>query len=167
MPMGLNRTLQVRTANRLRADLPRDASSGLPAIGALSELDQRELSEVGGGRLTAVAICVVDSVMVGEVVRVVAAAVRRTDLFGWLNDETLVVLAPGLDPVAGQALADRLRDLFVDHDVEIDGQATSVQVEVGSAHRSGASGTGWTIRALTAEAELQAAAPLPPAASVA
>jgi len=136
-------------------------------LGALSDADQRELCEVGGGRLSAVAICVADARMVCEVTRLIDAAVRRTDLFGWLHDGTLVVLAPGLDPVAGQVLADRLRTLFVDWLIELDGQQVALKVEVGSAHRCAASPRGWTIRALIAEAELHARAEPDPAESVA
>jgi hypothetical protein len=167
MPTGLNRTLQVRTANRLRAELPRDRLSGLPVVSALSDADQRELCDVGGGRLTAVAICVADVRMVCEVTRLIDAEVRRTDLFAWLHNGTLVVLAPGLDPVAGQVLADRLRKLFVDWQIELDGQQVALTVEVGSAHRSAASPGGWTIHALITEAELHASGNPDPAESVA
>ena len=163
----MNRTLQVRTANRLRADLPRERVTGLPVLGALSDADQRELCEVGGGRLTAVAICVAEARMLCEVTRLVDAEVRHTDLFGWIDDGTLVVLAPGLDPVAGEALADRLRRLLLDWLIELDGQQVALAVDVGSAHRSGVSPAGWTIRALAAEAVLHALADPGPITSVA
>ena len=42
MPARLNRALQVRTADRLRASLARDEGSGLPLVNALSEESLRE-----------------------------------------------------------------------------------------------------------------------------
>src|ERR1700736_3228064 len=101
MSIGLNRALQVRTADRLRAKLARDEATGLPIAGALSEADQRELCEVGGGRVAAVAICIdawtpfemepqllheagERTLVVREVARFVDERVRRTDLVGLL-----------------------------------------------------------------------------------
>ena len=72
-----------------------------------------------------------------------------------------MVLAPGVDPVGGRALAGRLRELFIDRQVELQGHVQlEVRVSVGAAYRSGASRSGWTIRALAAEAELNASEPL-------
>jgi hypothetical protein len=178
MTTGLNRALQVRTANRLRATLARDRVTGLPLVAALTEHDQRELCDVGAGRLAAVAIRVQPDVIVEvhpgvppresaraqtprqsaraatlrEVVGALEPCVRRTDLLAVLSAETLVVLVPGLDPVGGQALAERLRELL------LASLATgTARIEVGSAFRSGASSSGWTAGALAAEAELHVA----------
>src|SRR4051794_6325971 len=97
MPSGFNRALQVRVANRLRAQLACDAESGLPLIEGLSEVDQRDLCESGGGRLAAVLI-VVTSVTetqpgdssrgapgAAELARRISPEVRRTDLLGVLG----------------------------------------------------------------------------------
>ncbi len=173
MPTGLNRALQVRTADRLRTELVRDEATGLPIVGALSEADRRELCEVGGGRVAAVAICVdawtpfetelhvmhdggEPGLVVREVARFVEEHVRRTDLLGWMSADTLLVLAPGLDAVGGRSLAARLCSLLADHQLDIAGMPLDLRVRVGSACRSHASPSGWTMSALGAEAELQA-----------
>jgi hypothetical protein len=169
MPTGMIRALQVRTADRLRASLVVDSLSGLPAIDALSEADQRELCDVGGGRLAAVAIQVswrpgsdvaeprvlqLQALMMREVARLIDDHVRRTDLLGILGADTLLVLAPGLDPLGGRSLADRLRTFLSDRIVEVGGLQVELLVKVGAAFRSAASPPGWTTRALAAEAEI-------------
>src|ERR1700704_3183165 len=183
MPTGMNRALQVRAADRLRAALTTDALSGLPVIDALSELDQRELCEVGGGRLAAVAIQVswrpgalsvrpgavvgdppglpLQSLMVREVARLIDEHVRRTDLLGVLGTDTLLVLAPGLDPLSGRSLADRLRSFLADRMVEAGDAQVELLVKVGPPFRSAASPPGWTTRALAAEAEIHMSSSLP------
>ncbi len=167
MPIGLNRALQVRTADRLRAELGRDEATGLPIVGALSDADRRELCDVGGGRVVAVAICVDGlSVPGGEraaamrgVARLVDKNVRRTDLLGWLGAETLIVLAPGIDAVGGRSLAKRLRSMLMDARIELAGSVLELRIRVGCASRSHASPASWTLAALGAEAELQASEP--------
>jgi hypothetical protein len=151
MPRSLNRALQARTADRLRADLARDEASGLPILATLSEVDQRELCDVGGGRIAAVAICVdgEPALAVRELARLVEGHVRRTDLVGWLTAKTVLVLAPGLDALAGRALAARLQGVLLDQ-----------RVRIGSACRSAASPAGWAVSALGAEAAFQARVPL-------
>jgi hypothetical protein len=138
MPTNLNRALQVRTADRLRASLARDEASGLPLIDALSDADEQELCEVGGGRVAAVAIRIAPSGpgdvqepvarsrtgMLREVARLVHQHVRRSDLLGSLDPDTLVVLAPGLDSTGGRHLVHRLRELL----------GTRVHVEIGARH---------------------------------
>jgi GGDEF domain-containing protein len=178
MPTGMIRALQVRTADRLRASLVVDSLSGLPSIDALSEADQRELCDVGGGRLAAVAIQVswraveetrvlqLQALMVREVARLIDDHVRRTDLLGILGTDTLLVLAPGLDPLSGRSLADRLRTFLADRIVEAGGTAVELLVKVGAAFRSAASPPGWTTRALAAEAEIHLSG-APPIESVA
>jgi len=176
MPTGLNRALQVRTADRLRAALGRDEATGLPIVGALSEADRRELCDVGGGRVVAVAICVdgwtplelraLDSdceraLVMREVARLVDENVRRTDLLGWLSAETLIVLAPGIDAVGGRSLATRLRTTLTGSHVELSGTPLELRIRVGCASRSYASPSSWTLAALGAEAEFQAAEPAP------
>jgi hypothetical protein len=170
MPTGLNRALQVRTADRLRAELGRDDATGLPIVGALSEADRRELCDVGGGRVVAVAICVdgwtdqlrvLGAVVMREVARLVDENVRRTDLLGWLSAETLIVLAPGIDAVGARSLAARLRATLVHTGVEITGTPVQLQIRVGCASRSQASPSGWTLSALGAEAEFNAAQAAP------
>jgi hypothetical protein len=164
MPSNLNRALQVRTADRLRASLGRDEVHGLPVIDGLSDADQRALCDVGGGRLAAVAIRVSSSadeprtLVAREVSRLVAEHVRRTDLFGALGKETLLILSPGLEPLGGQALAQRLRDLLNQRQMHIGGYRLVLRVQVGAAYRSAASPAGWTAQGLAAEAELQAGA---------
>jgi hypothetical protein len=144
MSNAVNRALQVRAADRMRAALGRDVATGLPAIEDLSEADQRELCDIGGGRLAAVAIRLHGPAQV-DVARLLEEHVRRTDLLGTLGGNLLLLLAPGLDPVGGRSLADRLHVLLIESDVT---------VSVGAAYRSAASSTGWTTRALAAEAEL-------------
>ncbi len=168
MPTGLNRALQVRTADRLRAELGRDEATGLPIVGALSEEDRRELCDVGGGRVVAVAICVdgyvpvtgIERVIVmREVARLIDENVRRTDLLGLLAAETLIVLAPGIDAVGGRNLATRLRLMLTRASVEIAATPVELRIRVGCASRSHASPSGWTLAALGAEAEIQAGEP--------
>jgi GGDEF domain-containing protein len=91
-----------------------------------------------------------------EVARLVDEQVRRTDLLGWLTAETLLVLAPGLDAVAGRSLAMRLNDLLVNRHMEISGMPFELRVKVGSACRTAASPSGWTASSLGAEAALHA-----------
>ena len=176
MPLGLNRALMVRTANRLRASLARDELSGLPLIAALTEADQRELLEFGAGHLAAVTLCLEASarasaasasasdsrsaaelqrLALGEVARLVDAHVRRTDLLGLLDASTLLVLAPGLEPVGGGSLAERLRGLLASCSVEVEGELLPVSVAIGVTYRS--SPTGWTARNLPAQADATAA----------
>ncbi|TME86736.1 MAG: hypothetical protein E6I52_30815 [Chloroflexi bacterium] len=168
MPTGINRALQVRAANRLRASLARDELSGLPLIGALTPDDQRELLEVGGGRLAAIAMRVsadsagsggedVEGLAMREVTRMIDAHVRRTDLLGWLEATTLLLVAPGMEPVGGRSLAERLREVLTGCFVEVAGTQVQIHVSVGVAYRSAASPTGWTTRGLLAEAEVNAA----------
>ncbi len=167
MPTGLNRALQVRTADRLRAELGRDEATGLPIVGSLSEADRRELCDVGGGRVVALAICV-DGLRVpvderATVMRVVARLVdenlRRTDLLGSFSAETLLVLAPGMDAVGARSLAKRLQTMLVRARFEIAGKPLEPRVRVGCASRSHASPPNWTLAALGAEAEFQASEP--------
>jgi GGDEF domain-containing protein len=175
MPTGLNRALQVRTADRLRAELVRDEATGLPIVGSLSEADRRELCDVGGGRVVAVAICLdawaslevhvlrddcdERALVMREVARLVDDNVRRTDLLGWLSAETLIVLAPGIDAVGGRSLAKRLETMLVRSRVEIASTPLELRIRVGSASRSHASPSSWTLAALGAEAEFQASEP--------
>jgi len=181
MPARLDRALQVRIADRLRARLARDATTGLPDLGALSGDDQRELCEVGGGRLAAVLMRVhwtidaaqhpramheVQPRVMHAVARLVDEQVRRTDLVGSRHAEQLLILAPGLDPLSGQSLAQRLREGLADCRLELGDVRVQVRVSVGCACRSAASPVGWTTQTLADEAERQASDP-PPVASVA
>jgi hypothetical protein len=172
MPIGLNRALQVRTADRLRAELASEQQTGLPQIAALTAIDQRELCEVGGGRLAAVAVKIdswmvhpaeeardvaaVPVLTVREVVELIGAHIRRTDLLAALSASTLIVLAPGLEPVGGRSLADRLRNLFVSRTLDVAGAQVYLRVHVGAAYRSLASPSGWTVAELAALAEMAA-----------
>ena|SRR5579859_4045795 len=181
MPARLDRALQVRTADRLRASLARDQISSLPALGALEDQVQRDLCEVGGGRLAAVVIPVawtldearnplaiheVETLVMRAVAGLVDEQVRRTDLLGSLRADALLVLAPGLDPMSGQSLAQRLRDRFVHANLEVGDVQIQLKITVGFASRSAASPAGWTIQTLAEEAERNISAP-PPLASVA
>lgn len=164
MPNGLNRALLVRTANRLRASLARDELSGLPLVAALSDADQWELLEVGCGRLATITLRLespggeeVQRLALREVARMVDEQVRRTDLLGWLDASTLLVLAPGLEPQGGRSLVERLRKLLASCRVSVGGAMVDVHVAVGVAYRSGASPAGWTPRNLASEAEVNAA----------
>ncbi|GAC1314322.1 MAG: hypothetical protein NVSMB2_03590 [Chloroflexota bacterium] len=141
MATSLNRALHVRVADRLRTSLVRHVASGLPDICRLSDVDQREFLDAGGGRLAVIALRL-DPTTLREVVRLVSEAIRRTDLFGALADDTLLILAPGLTPNDGDVLLARLRSL-TDH----------LHVRLGLAYRSSASVLMWTSRALAAEAE--------------
>jgi hypothetical protein len=149
MSGGFNRALQVRVANRLRTQLASDAASGLPLIDGLSEADQRELCESGGGRLAAVLIVAVSvaeaqhdprsTCGLADLAQRIVGEVRRTDILGLLDTRQLLLLAPGLDPLGGQSLLERLNALL--------GGA----VLVGIAYRTSASAN-WTPRVLAAEA---------------
>lgn len=181
MPARLDRALQLRTADRLRASLARDEASGLPILGALAEDDERELRQVGGGRLAAVVIHVASTIdavaypvsiqeirarVMREVARIVDAHTRQTDLLGSLGANSLVILAPGIDRMSGLSLADRLRALFVDGRLELGGVDAEARITIGFASRSAASPAGWTIATLVEEAERNASEP-PPIAIVA
>jgi GGDEF domain-containing protein len=181
MPARLNRALQVRTADRLQSSLARDQISGLPVVGALSDDDQRELREVGGGRIAAIVFRVewvidaarhpramheVQSLVMSEVARLIDVQVRRTDLLGSLSEDALVILAPALDPMSAQSLGERLRELFAGRQLELGGVQVQVRVKVGVASRSAASPAGWTTQTLAQEAERNAS-DLPPIAIVA
>lgn len=141
MVPSLNRALHVRVADRLRASLVRHAPSGLPDMSSLNEVDQREFLDAGGGRLAVIAMRV-DPVAVHEVIVPIAEAIRRTDLFGALADDTFLILAPGLTPNDGDVLVERLRLLTAHLDVRL-----------GLSYRSSASASVWSPRGLAAEAE--------------
>jgi GGDEF domain-containing protein len=181
MPARLDRALQLRTADRLRATLARDASSGLPIVGALAEDDQLELRTVGGGRLAAVVIRVewsidavaypraiheVRTLVMREVARIVNEHVRQTDLLGSLSADSLLIFAPGIDRMSGLSLAERLRALFVGRSLELGDVVVQARITIGFASRSTASLAGWTTDALVEEAERNTSEP-PPIASVA
>jgi hypothetical protein len=145
MSSGFNRALQMRVANRLRAELARDELSGLPLIDGLREVDQRELCDVGGGRVAALCISLPSSCeRIDALVEQISGEIRRTDLLAVLDPTLLVVLSPGLEPTGGQSLVDRLRDVC------------GHEVTIAIAYRSGASLAGWTARELAAEALLYA-----------
>jgi hypothetical protein len=145
MSGGFNRALQVRVANRLRAQLAIDPASSLPLIDGLSEADQHDLCESGGGRLAAVLVTLVQATAESAAVaQRIAGEVRRTDILGVLDAGQLLLLSPGLDPVGGQSLVERLYVVLGD------------EVAIGVAYRSGASASGWTLRGLAAEAAQQA-----------
>jgi hypothetical protein len=146
MAASINRALQVRAVDRLRGALVRDESTGMLSLDGLSEAEQRELCEIGGGRLAAVAIHG-DGRPLNEIAPLLRAHVRRTDVLGTIGHDVLLVLAPGLDPAAGRQLVDRLRDLLAEH---------QIRVRLGAAYRSTASPTGWTAQALATEAGLEA-----------
>ncbi|MDQ6670523.1 MAG: hypothetical protein M3069_07170 [Chloroflexota bacterium] len=181
MPARLNRALQVRTADRLRASLARDDRTGLPLVAALSDADQRELREVGGGRLVAIvfrvewltgatvhpgAIAEIESVVMRRAAQRVDEHVRRTDLLGSLSEAALVILAPALDPASGRSLAERLSVVFAGLHVQVGELQVQLRVGVGVASRDAASPHGWTVQTLAEEAE-RTASDLPPIAIVA
>jgi PleD family two-component response regulator len=62
--------------------------------------------------------------MLREVARLVHQHVRRTDLLGTLDSDTLLVLAPGLDSRGGRHMVHRLRKLL----------GSRVDVEIGARH---------------------------------
>lgn len=113
MATSLNRALQVRVADRLRASLGRHVASGLPDLTSLTDVEQREIRDIGGGRL-GVLVLRVDAASAQEISLRLRDGIRRTDLFGALADDTLLVLAPGLTPEDGDVLVIRLRGLLDD-----------------------------------------------------
>src|SRR5438477_7495197 len=132
MPSGFNRALQVRVANRLRAQLACDELSGLALLGDAGEGDLRELCDVGGGRLGGIAFAFPTSVSAAEIAARIGSEVRRTDLLGLVEAGVALLLVPGLDPVGGQSLVLRLDELLAGLDVGI-----------GVAFRSNVSRAGW------------------------
>jgi GGDEF domain-containing protein len=179
MPASPSRALQVRTADRLRASLAREALTGLPFASGLSDADQRELDEVGGGRLAAIVFRVeslvgagqsartageVQSMVMREAARVIGQQVRRTDLLCSLREDALLLLAPALDRMNADRLAGRLRGLLPDGRLDIGAVQVQLRVKVGVATRGGGS---WTIATLAGEAERNAAADGPSIAGVA
>ncbi len=178
MAPRLNRALQVRTANRLRASLARDEISDLPAVGSLSDDDESELREVGGGQVGAIvfrvgwvidaaryprAIDEIHSLVMREVAERIDEQVRRTDLLCWLSEEALVVLAPALDPASARSMADRLSAFFAGRELEVGDLHVQLRVKVGIATRSPASAVGWTTRTLADEAQRNTVDVQPPA----
>lgn len=125
---------------------------------------------MGGGRLAAVALCVdvataaemevaepaAPALVVREVARLIDEHVRKTDLLGWWSDDTLLVLAPGLDALGARSLATRLRGMLANRHFEIAGTPVELRVKVGSACRSAASPSGWTMNTLGADAQVDA-----------
>jgi len=177
----LDRALQLRTADRLRASLARDEISGLPLVGALGEDDQRELCQVGGGRLAALVIRVawtldpvasppdidaVRTLVMREVARIVNGQVRQTDVLGSLSADALLIFAPGLDRMNGLSLAERLRALFLAGHLAVGGVEVQTRITIGFAARAAASPAGWTTETLVEEAERDSSEP-PPIAIVA
>jgi hypothetical protein len=142
---SFNRALQVRVANRLRERLAHDEGAALPLFEGLSELELREVCEVGGGRLAAIGILLCDA-DVHSVVGCIRDEVRRTDVLGMLDRDVLLLIVPGLDPIGGHSLLDRLRTLL----------DAVPGVSIGIAYRSSASCSGWTARALAGEAAANA-----------
>jgi hypothetical protein len=150
-----NRALQLRAMDRLRQRLLAcvDPVSGLPSLDGLTAEHTQELREMGGGCLGAIAIVAADASALEEVIRLVQAHVRRTDLLASQPDHTLLVLAPGLDPVGGQGLTARLEELLQD---------LPQPAAVGAAYRSPLSLKGWQASQLAAEARrLALASPEP------
>lgn len=141
MLSGFNRALQVRAADRLRSQLPLDELTGLPRVGGLAEADLHDLCAAGGGRLAALTLVLASETSPVELTARLGAEVRRTDVLGVLEPRLLLLLVPGLDPLAGQSLVERLGRVV-----------HGLPVDIGIAYRSGASVTGWSTDALAADA---------------
>ena len=149
--VATNRALQLRAMDALRKRLVETGdqlASALPSVDRLAAADASELREMGAGRLGAVAMVVEDASMLDTAIPLVQSNVRRTDLLVTLADDTLIVLAPGLDPLGGQSLTARLDGLLVE-------RLPSPAV-VGVAYRSPLSLTGWDISQLADEARRRA-----------
>jgi hypothetical protein len=162
--IGGNRALQLRAMDGLRSRLPCDTQTGLPSIAALDEGDAATLCQLGAGRLGAVAVVLLGEGSLGldEVRRLVQPSVRRTDLLVSLARDTLVVLAPGLDPLAGRGLSTRLARLLAEA-LPPTGQTPAL----GAAYRSPLSTNGWGVAELAREAQRRAVDTAPAAAPTA
>jgi hypothetical protein len=143
--MATNRALQLRAMDDLRQRL----GAPLPAVDSLSEDDADQLREIGGGRLGVVAIVAPDAASLDTVADLVQANMRRTDLLLTHADDTLLVLAPGLDPLGGQSLSARLEALLSE-------RLPNTPVVLGAAYRSPLSLHGWHPTHLAAEARRRA-----------
>jgi hypothetical protein len=143
--MATNRALQLRAMEELRQRLAR----ALPSAESLADGDADQLRQMGGGRLGAVGIVVPDAGSVHAVARLVEANVRRTDLVLTHAEDTVLVLAPGLDPLGGESLIGRLEPLLSEHLPE-------TPVLLGAAYRSRLSLHGWHPSDLAAEARRRA-----------
>jgi hypothetical protein len=155
-----NRTLELRAMDGLRKRLADRVerggngrpASGLPSVDSLAAADAWQLREVGAGRLAAVAVVVPDAVALQAVIRLVEANVRRTDLLLARAEDTLLVLAPGLDPLGGQSLIARLEEVLHAHLAD----TPAGRPGLGAAYQSPLSLTGWDIAQLADEARRRA-----------
>jgi hypothetical protein len=143
--MATNRALQLRAMDGLRQRL----GGALPSVDRLADSEADQLREMGDGRLGAVAIVAPDAASVEAVARVVGANVRGTDLLLTHADDTLLVLAPGLEPLGGQSLTARLQAQLSQHLPE-------TPVVLGDAYRSPLSLHSWRPSHLAAEARRRA-----------
>jgi hypothetical protein len=143
--IATNRALQLRAMDGLRQRL----EGALPSVESLAECDADELREMGGGRLGTVAIVAANAASVDTLAGFVQANVRRTDLLLTHADDTLLVVAPGLDPLGGQSLTARLEDLLRE-------RLPETPVVLGAAYRSPLSLHGWHPSHLAAEARRRA-----------
>jgi GGDEF domain-containing protein len=89
-----------------------------------------------------------------ELTRLVQSNVRRTDLLVSLGNDTLVVIAPGLDPLGGRGLSERLARLVAEHL-----SPTDPSPALGVAYRSPLSTARWAPAALAEEARRRAVDP--------
>jgi hypothetical protein len=121
----------------------------LPTVDSLSEADAHELREIGDGRLGVVAIVAPDAATVHAVASLVQADVRGTDLLVTHAEDTLLVVAPGLDPIGGQSLTVRLEAL-------LSAALPETPVVLGAAYRSPLSLHGWHPTHLALEARRRA-----------
>jgi hypothetical protein len=151
-----NRALQLRAMDGLRKRLSEEkqGARALPSVASLADVDASELAEIGAGRLGAVAIVLPGTCPdLDSLTRLVQPSVRRTDLLVTQDNDTLVVLAPGLDPVGGQSLTARLERVLLDGL----GETSSAGLpSLGTAYRSPLSLNGWDVAQLVQEARRRA-----------
>ena len=150
-----NRALQLRAMDELRKRLSAIGADvrSIPRLASLAGVDAPQLCDIGAGRLGVVAIVFLGPTReLDRVTHLVQSSVRRTDLLVSQGDDTLVVLAPGLDPAGGQRLTRRLQHVLSERACH----PAAAGPALGGAYRSPLSLTGWDLAQLADEARHRA-----------
>lgn len=172
-PQRPERSALANVVQQVVNRLPRLPDVGIPSVEAITDQDLGRIRDVGGDRMGCIAVVVryriieltgapppgLANAVLAETVGVLGEAVRQSDLFVARPPDTLVVLAPGAEPLEGRRLVSRLMALVHRHDAEIKGVQLEIVPAFGAAYRSATPTTSWDIPQMINEARARLTTP--------